>query len=113
MLNTLAATFIPKLNSVETKQKNVWRNVTFFVVWIILTKVDVMLTTAQFMQNKENPCHVTKYNKAPKETCVSNNYHVVALLCIRVLLIIAAFSFFSSFFLQSPRDMIADWLIVL
>lgn len=111
MLNTLAATFIPKLN--ETKQKNVWRNVTFFVVWIILTKVDVMLTTAQFMQNKENPCHVTKYNKAPKETFVSNDHHVVALLCIRVLLIIAAFSFFSSFFLQSPLDMIADWLIVL
>lgn len=40
MLNALAATFIPKLNLVKTQQKNVWRNVTFFVVWIILTNLD-------------------------------------------------------------------------
>lgn len=67
MWNTLAARFIPKLNLVETKQKNVWRNVTFFEVWIILTKVDVMLTTAQFMQNKENMWSCDQEQQSSKE----------------------------------------------
>lgn len=76
--------FIPKLNLLRTKQKNVCRDLTSFVVRVILTKVNVTLTTACFtligVQNKENPCNATKHNKAPNRSSFKRVTHDVALL---------------------------------
>lgn len=76
--------FIPKLNLLRTKQKNVCRDLTSFVVRVILTKVNVTLTTARFtligVQNKENPCNATKHNKAPNRSSFKRVTHDVALL---------------------------------
>lgn len=74
--------FIPKPNLLRTK--HVCRNLTSFVVRVILTKVNVMLTTARFtligVQNKENPCNATKHNKAPNRSSFRRVTHNVALL---------------------------------
>lgn len=73
--------FIPKLNLLRTKQKNVCQDLTSFVVRVILTKVNVMLTTARFtligVQNKENPCNPTKHNKAPNRSSFKKVTHNV------------------------------------
>lgn len=76
--------FIPKLNLLRTKQKNVCWDLTSVVARVILTKVNVTLTTARFtligVQNKENPCNATQPNKAPNRSSFKGVTHNVALL---------------------------------